>query len=132
MKFTIGLRKEDESAYINPKTFWYISRPDTDIWGVTYELQVKHDAVEDVFKFFRWVDGDACQLLDGTEYVRAIYDICENEGNDTGDAVLRMARPIPIGRTPRLLALEHEVDIRNRMIEAWMQFRNQFNPQVNY
>jgi hypothetical protein len=79
-KPVIALRKEDESAFVNPRTYWALTahigpRPD----DRCYELRVKHAYPEDEFIFVHIDMGDEMVLQTPDEFENRRETIAQNE-----------------------------------------------------
>jgi len=79
-KPVIALRKEDESAFVNPKTYWaltaHIGRGNDER---CYELQIKHAYPEDTFTFVQFDMGDEMELVTEDALEDRRNAIAENE-----------------------------------------------------
>jgi hypothetical protein len=53
---------------------------------VTYQLQIRHDAIEYKFSFWKWEDGEPTELISMLTLKEMIADYLEHEGGDAETA----------------------------------------------
>lgn len=128
-KPTIALCKEDETEFVNARTYWSLtlSTPDRSI-----ELQVKHAAPEDEFKVVEWDMGDQTRLVTQEEFDARVEAIVDNEHVSPVEAADQIADPD--GRflsIPWRVITERDVDRIAHLRRTWDAFVLLFNPAIN-
>ncbi len=132
-KPTISLRKYDETQCINIRTHWslvyslraggsYNAADD----APTYELQVRHNAIEDSRVFISHLasERDELELLEQDEWNARILNIREHEDMSHEDAEAWL-------RERAAIMEPHEARIREHLNSTWEAFVLLFSPAYN-
>ena len=123
----IALCKEDETAFVNARTFWALTRSGRD---ESYELRVRHGHPEDTFSFL-WLnraERDDITLLSPTDFEDAAEQLYLHE--DVDPATLQGAREELMARGTQTMTAE-QANIYSELKRHWDAFSLLFNPVVN-
>jgi hypothetical protein len=96
------------------------------IFAPSYELRIRHNAVEDIFEFLRYEDGTGVKLLSPGEWSGRIEAIMENEGDDEDEAITWLQV------NDFRKANESEIAVRNELRRYWDAFALLFTPAVTF
>lgn len=156
VKPTIAQRKENETAFVNPRTYWSLTMQDG-ITELSYELRVRHGG-GDTFRLFAFDCGDEIEIVspeelaDRIEMTAAHDEVtrCEKhkdkgfewyyvEDVDPCEACIadtRKAATIAVQSKCRVISSdpvkgEREVIIAQHLRRTWDAFVSMFNPTTN-
>jgi hypothetical protein len=131
-KPTIALRKENETEFVNVRTYWSLSLDTPDR---TIELQVKHAAPEDEFKVIEWTEGDQTRLVTQEEFDARVQAIVDNEHVDPTEAadwIESGGNTAPFAQSMAWRVItERDVDRIAHLRRTWDAFELLFNPAIN-
>lgn len=122
----IALCKEDETAFVNARTFWALTFSGREL---TYELRVRHGHPEDTFTFLsiNRAERDDLTLLLPTDHLDAVDALYQHEEIAGG---LEGARQELYARGYRLMTPQEE-SVFTELKRHWDAFALLFNPVVN-
>lgn len=126
MKPYLALCKEDESAFVNARTFWALTESGREL---SYELRVKHGHPEDTFTFLsiNRAERDDLTLLSPTDFEESADLLYQHEEISGG---LAAAREELMARGYRVMTA-HEASVFVELKRHWDAFALLFNPVVN-
>lgn len=126
MKPYIALCKEDESAFVNARTYWALTESGRDL---SYELRIKHGYPEDTLTFLsiNRAERDDLTLLTPVDFEEAADLLYQHEEITGG---LAGAREELNARGYRVME-PREANVFVELKRHWDAFALLFNPVVN-
>jgi hypothetical protein len=121
---TISERKEDETAFINARTYWSLNVIVDD--GASYELRVRHGGDEDTFRFLSHdaERRDPLELITLEDWKERLMMLRTHEDMSHDDAEAALDGKVEV-------MTRGEVEILGHLVAYWNAFTLLFRPAIN-